>query len=58
MERYYLTYDLGMWDDEIICETFDTFEEMLARFEEIMWEVGTIDGWEIRPDGEADKKVL
>lgn len=58
MKRYYITYDLGMWDDDIICEEFDTLEEMRARFEELVWEVGTIDAWEIRPDGESDKKII
>ena len=48
---YSLTYDLGMWDDETICEDFDTIEELLDRYEEIKYEVYEIEAWE------GDKKI-
>ena len=46
-----LTYDLGIYDDETICEDFDTVEELLERFEEIKWDVCEIEAWE------NDKKI-
>ncbi len=50
---FYLTYDLGMYDDESICEEFDTIEELLKRYEEIKWEACEIRAWkdeeEIKP---------
>ena len=38
IKMFYLTYDLRMYDDESICEEFDTIEELLKRYEEIKWE--------------------
>lgn len=48
---FYLTYDLGMYDDETVCEEFDTVEELLERYEEIKWDVCEIEAWE------DDKKI-
>ena len=45
-KRFALTYDLGEWDDETVCEEFDTVEELLERYEEIKWEVCEIRAWE------------
>jgi hypothetical protein len=42
---FYLTYDLGWYDDETICEEFDTIEELLERYEEIKWDVCEIKAW-------------
>ena len=44
-KMFYLTYDLGMYDDETICEEFETVEELLERYEEIKWEVCEIEAW-------------
>lgn len=43
---FYLTYDLGRWDDEIVCEEFETVKELLERYEEIKYEVCEIEAWE------------
>ena len=43
---YSLTYDCGMWDDETVCEDFDTLEELLQRYEEIKWDVVEIQAWQ------------
>lgn len=43
---FYLTYDLGRWDDESICEEFDTVEELLERYEEIKWDYCEFRAWE------------
>ncbi len=43
---FYLYYDLGRWDDEIVCEEFETVEELLERYEEIKYEVCEIEAWE------------
>ena len=51
IKMFYLTYDLGMYDDESICEEFDTIEELLKRYEEIQYEVCEIEAWE------DDKKI-
>ena len=48
---FYLTYDLGMYDDETVGEEFDTVEELLERYEEIKWDVCEIEAWE------NDKKI-
>ena len=40
---FYLTYDLGMYDDETTQEEFDTIEELLERYEEIKYEVCEIE---------------
>ena len=48
---FYLTYDLGMYDDETTWEEFDTIEELLERYEEIKYEVCEIEAWE------GDKKI-
>ena len=48
---FYLTYNLGMYDDETVCEEFDTAEELLERYEEIQYEVCEIETWE------DDKKI-
>lgn len=48
---FYLTYDLTIWDDESCCEEFETIEELLARYEEIKWDVYEIEAWE------DDKKI-
>jgi len=48
---FYLTYDLGMYDDETVCEEFDTVEELLERYKEIQYEVCEIEAWE------DDKKI-
>ena len=45
-KKFALTYDLGEWDDETICEEFDTVEELLERYYEIEWEVCEIEAWE------------
>ena len=50
-EKYYLTYDLGLWEDEIFCEEFDTYEEMKARYEELEYDACVIDMWK------GDKKL-
>ena len=42
---FYLTYDLGMYDDETTQEEFDTIEELLERYEEIKYEVCEIEAW-------------
>ena len=46
-----LTYDLGRYDDETICEEFDTIEELLERYEEIQYDVCEIEAWK------DDKKI-
>lgn len=43
---FYLIYDIGKYDDETICEEFDTIEELLERYEDIKWEVCEIEAWE------------
>lgn len=48
---FYLTYDLGRYDDETVCEEFDTVEELLKRYEEVRDEVCEIEAWE------DDKKI-
>jgi len=48
---FYLTYDLGRWDDETVCEEFETVEELLEEYEKIKWEAFEIEAWE------DDKKI-
>lgn len=48
---FYLTYDLGRYDDETVCEEFDTVEGLLGRYEEVRYEVCEIEAWE------DDKKI-
>lgn len=43
---FYLTYDLGRWDDENVCEEFDTIEKLLERYEEIKWDYCEFRAWE------------
>lgn len=43
---FYLTYDLGEWNDEAVCEEFETAEKLLERYEEIKWDVCEIRAWE------------
>lgn len=42
---FYLTYDPSMWDDEEICEEFETVEELLDRYNEIKYDVCEIKAW-------------
>ena len=48
---FYLTYDLGRYNDETICEEFETVEELLEEYKKIKWEVCEIEAWE------DDKKI-
>ena len=48
---FYLTYDRGVWDDETICEEFETVKELLEEYERIKYEVCEIEAWE------NDKKI-
>ena len=50
-KKFALIYDLGMYDDETVCEEFDTIEELLKRYKEIQYEVCEIEAWE------DDKKI-
>ncbi len=43
---FYLTYDLGMYDDKTVEEEFNTIKELLERYKEIQYEVCEIEAWE------------
>ena len=43
---YYLTYDLSMWNDETICEEFETVEELLERYKDIQYEYTEFKAWQ------------
>ena len=57
---FYLTYDLGMYDDETVCEEFDTVEELLERYKEIEYEVCEIEAFRMgyRVNWEKEMKKM
>ena len=48
---FYLTYDLGNYNDESICEEFASVEELLDRYYEIQYDICEIEAWD------EDKKI-
>lgn len=41
-----LTYDLGIYDDETVCEDFDTIEELMERYREIQYDYCEFRAWD------------
>jgi hypothetical protein len=48
---FYLTYDLGNYNDKSVCEEFTSVEELLDRYYEIQYDVCEIEAWD------EDKKI-
>lgn len=42
---YYLTYDLGRYNDESVCEEFETEEELLEAYNDLDYEACEIKAW-------------
>ena len=41
-----LTYDLSQYEDETICEEFDTIEELMERYREIQYDYCEFRSWD------------